>query len=263
MLYHEPIALKGATPGATLVPYVSDVTYPIRDAILVIPGGGYKAVCSDREGEPIALAFLARGMNAFVLHYTVTPKDPYAPLVDASAAMHHIRENAEKYFINPERVFAVGFSAGGHLTATLGTMWNDETLLSKIHIPCGANRPTGMILCYPVIDDHLGSFMNLLGDKSEDLSLREHFMVSKRVDANTSPAFIIHTATDEVVPIANSLRIAEALSNHGIMYEMHIYPFGPHGMALANSDTSMGREDLIDPAYARWVDDVMVWMKRI
>ena len=121
-------------------------------AILVIPGGGYGCVCADREGEPIALAFLARGYNAFVLHYSVGKDAPInCPLAEASAAMAYIRRNAESLGVNPEKVYAVGFSAGGHLCGSLGILWHRDEIIEKAGITYGENRPTAVVLQYPVI----------------------------------------------------------------------------------------------------------------
>ena len=261
----QTVTLDSAGPNVTLTLYLADVSHPLRDAILVIPGGGYGCVCSDREGEPIALAFLARGMNAFVLNYTVKPANPYQPLMDASLAMSWIKENADTCFVDPERVFVVGFSAGGHLAASLGTMWHDETLNRQIRIKPESNRPAGMILCYPVIgvEGHPDSFQNLLGAAFGDETLMHSFSVHERVSDKTCPAFLIHTASDKTVPVRNSLMMADALHANHIPFEMHIYPEGPHGMALANSDTNMGRAELTDAAYARWVDDAVIWMNRL
>ena len=104
--------------------YIADKTEGFtRNAILVIPGGGYGSVCSDREGEPIAMAFMPYGYNAFVLHYSVASVNKRtfpSQLIEASKAMKHIKDNAKEYNIDPERVFVTGFSAGGHLAATLG-----------------------------------------------------------------------------------------------------------------------------------------------
>ena len=94
----------------------------------------------------------------------------------------------------------------------------------------------------------------------ENTELRHAFSANERISEHTCPAFIVHTASDDVVPVKNALEMAEALSEHGIPFELHIYPKGPHGMALANSDTNMGKSELTDTAYARWVDDVMIWM---
>ena len=100
----------------------------VRNAILVLPGGGYAGVCNEREGEPIAMAFMPYGYNAFVLHYSVGKKPFPIQLIQASKAIKHIRDNAELYNINPDKVFIVGFSAGGHLAATLGTMWDKKEI---------------------------------------------------------------------------------------------------------------------------------------
>ena len=261
----QTYTLDEKNPHVTLKAYLSEIKNPVRDAMLVIPGGGYGCVCADREGDPIAVAFAARGMNAFVLNYTVRPSDPFRPLAEASLAMSFIRAHAEEFSVNPHRVFAVGFSAGAHLAASLGTMWHDEALKERIDIPEASNRPDAMVLCYPVtgFDSHLGSFQNLLGASYENTELRDRFSVDKRVDERTCPAFLIHTAEDQVVPVTSSLHMAEALAAHHIFFELHIYPKGPHGMALADSNTNMGQEALTDSAYARWVDDVVVWTKRL
>lgn len=260
----EKIYFNKAVPNAYLTTYVSELKQTKHDAILVIPGGGYAEVCSDREGHPIAMAFAARGVNAFVLEYTVKPNDPYLPLTEASLAMKFIKEHAEEYAIDPERVFVVGFSAGGHLAATLGTMWNDAVLAERAGDLAGLNRPAGMLLCYAVTN-HIGNettLRNLLGEHFSDAYLHA-FAVNERVSADTCPAFLVHTGEDECVPVEkNALVMATALSKIGIPYEMHIYPKGPHGMALADGNTSCGNPAWIDAAYARWVDDSIIWMKR-
>ena len=168
-MLHKTIYLRQDDADIKLTTYIADERRVLRDAILVIPGGGYGQICDDREGEPIALAFLAQGLNAFVLHYSIGKKAKFPrPLVDASLAMQHIREHAEEYGIDPRRVFAVGFSAGGHLCASLGSLWNSDMLKEALpEMPYGINRPTGTILCYAVLSatvaTHPGSFYNILG----------------------------------------------------------------------------------------------------
>ena len=247
-----------------LTTYICDLAGENRDAILVIPGGGYGCVCSGREGEPIALSFMIRGMNAFVLNYTTPPTHKYEPLYQASMAMKYIKDNAKDFNINPERVFVVGFSAGGHLAATLGTMWCDKEF-NKMYDFKGINKPRGMILCYPVISSeypHVGSFCSLLGcDESEKEKWKE-FSLELKVSDKTCPAFIIHTAEDAVVPVKNAICFANALAENNILFEMHIYPNGPHGMALANNYTMVNVNEYLDKAYSRWIDDVLVWIKR-
>ena len=249
--------------------YGNDDRSAVADAMLVIPGGGYGAVCADREGEPIALAYLTRGLNAFVLHYSVGAqiRTPLDPLTQASLAMLHIRSNAARYNLDPARVFAVGFSAGGHLTGSLATLWHDAELQARLPRQGADNRPTGAVLCYPVISSgghgHMGSFYNLLGSKSPDEAQLERFSLERHVDSRTSPAFLMHTFDDGLVPVENSLLMAEAYSRAHVPCELHIYPHGPHGLALANTLTWGGNPDMLCPAAARWVDDSVAWMRTV
>ena len=148
----ERIPLSSEDESVYMDAYIADPTCDFtRKAILVIPGGAYGGVCVDREGEPVAMAFLPYGYNAFVLHYTVARKRSFpAQLIEASLAMAHIRSHAEEYGINPDWVFTVGFSAGGHLAASLATMWKLPEIYEATGIPYGINKPTGAMLIYPV-----------------------------------------------------------------------------------------------------------------
>ncbi|MBE6610826.1 MAG: alpha/beta hydrolase [Ruminococcaceae bacterium] len=237
-------------------------------AMLVIPGGGYGCVCADREGEPIALAYLSRGFNAFVLHYSVGKDAPVnCPLAEASSAIAYIRRNSEKLGVDPEKVYAVGFSAGGHLCGSLATLWHRDEIKEKAGIEYGENRPTAVVLQYPVITalgkGHMNSFYNLLGTREPTREQLEYYSLEKHVDERSAPAFILHTAGDQAVPVENALYIAEAYAGAKIPFELHIYPFGPHGLALANEVTAKGKEEFIDPQAARWVDDSIVFFKRL
>ncbi|MFR2458052.1 MAG: alpha/beta hydrolase, partial [Christensenellales bacterium] len=214
-------------------------------------------------------SYLTKGINAFVLHYSVGSEinDPLDPLTEASLAMLHIRANAQKYNIDPARVFAVGFSAGGHLAGSLGTLWNDAELQERLPEAGDGNRPTGVVLCYPVISSsnigHIGSFSNLLRSQTPDAAALERFSLEKHVGAHTSPAFIMHTYDDGLVPVENSLLMAQAYAQAHRPFEMHIYPHGPHGIALANKVTWGGNPDMVCPAAARWVSDSVEWMKTV
>lgn len=257
-MLHKKIDL---TENAFLETYVADPTPEFtRKAILVIPGGGYAGLAKEREGEPIAMAFMAHGYNAFVLNYSIKVKPYPQQLIEASMAMKHIRDNSQEYHINPDEVFVVGFSAGGHLAGSLGTMWHKKEIYDAIDMPYGYNKPNGMMLIYPVInrENHYLSLENLLmGDVTEEkLSECE---IDKAVSENTVPAFIMHTVTDQIVDIRGALDMANALTEHGISYEMHIYPEGPHGMALANEITDCGNERWNDPAIAKWVEHAVYW----
>lgn len=262
MLY-DKIALDDS---ATLELYIADKTVEYkRKAILIIPGGGYRCVCTDREGEPIALAFLQQGFNAFVLNYSVGGKKTYpAQLVEASKAMKYIRDNAEKYGIDSDNVFTVGFSAGGHLAASLATIWNREEIYNEIEIEYGYNKPKGVILLYPVITGvgefaRTVCFQNLLGTKEPTREQLEINSIQLNVTIESSPAYIIHAANDTCVPVENSLILAQAYSRQNVPYELHIYSRGEHGFALANEITWNGNPEFIQKENEKWIENVVRW----
>ena len=247
---------------------VVDARIAPRDAMLVIPGGGYASVCFDREGERIAHAYLAKGMNCFVLNYHVGMEHNYPThLLEAAKAIVHIKENAEKYNIDPERVFAVGFSAGGHLCGTLATKYMvAEEILGKEK---GYIRPRAVILSYPVVTamhkTHKGSYMHLTGMPFDEIpeDIRALYSHELHVDKDTSPAFIWHTATDTTVPPVGSLRLAEAYIDAGVRVELHLYPDGPHGMALGLEHSSGGNAGFVNPIASAWVDASFKFIKSV
>lgn len=240
-----------------------------RDAILVIPGGAYAQVCHDREGEPIAMAFLPYGFASFVLHYSVKEECVFPmQLIQASKAMKHIRDNAEKYGINPERVFAVGFSAGGHLAGSLGNLWNLEEVTKAVGGELGCNKPTGTMLIYPVVSgdekfSHLWTLRNLFGVEEPTKEMRHQFSLDKHIGEHSSPAFIFHTVADQSVNVENSISLISAYNKAGVMYEAHIFPNGPHGMALANEITEIGNPEYVDEAMSKWIELAVLWSKKI
>lgn len=239
-----------------------------RNAILVIPGGGYRDVCADREGEPIAQAFMPYGYNAFVLHYSVGGKRTYPDqLIQASLAMKHIKDNAEEYNIDPEKVFVVGFSAGGHLAASLGTFWHRQEVYDAIDMPYGYNKPAGMMLIYPVISSgeysHIASFQNLLGAENPTEEQLRNVSIECHIDEKTAPAYLVHTSNDATVDVRNSLLMGQAFAEKGITFEMHIYPDAPHGAALGNKITECGLKKHVNPCFAKWIENAVLWAEQL
>jgi len=262
MLY-EKIQLDEKDESAYLSVYVADkVGDFVRNALLVIPGGGYGEVCSEREGEPIGMAFMPYGYNAFVLHYSVKNTTFPNHLIQASKAIKHIRDNAEKYNINPDKVFTVGFSAGGHLAGCLGMMWDKEEIYKEINMPLGYNKPNGVMLIYPVISYHEGSFKNLLGINEFNDELLKKVQLHRYVSENSSPIFMVHTANDKTVNVKNSLDLAYACADKNIPFELHVYPDAPHGLALGNHITAVGNPEYIKPAAAKWVEQAVMWAEK-
>lgn len=268
MIYNK-VQLIDGRQDVYLEIYVADKTREFkRDAILVIPGGGYSAVCSDREGEPIAMAFMPYGFNAFVLHYSVGSKARFpAPLIEASLAMKYIRDNAEEFGINKDRIFATGFSAGGHLCTALGTLWHLEEVYKAAGIEYGENKPYAIIPVYPVISSdptvsHKGSFNNIVGADADEELLKK-YSLELRVDERSSPAFIVHTANDTVVNVKNSIYLANAYASHKIPFELHIYADAPHGMSLSNGIIACGNKGYINSHNAKWLETAVEWIKSI
>ena len=249
-------------------PAVSDGC--ITPAILVIPGGGYGMVCEDREGGPIAKAFSDRGYTAFVLNYRVAEEALFpSSLIDASRAMVYIRDNAEEYRVDSTRVYAVGFSAGGHLAGSLAVLHDTPEVLSALGTKRGYNKPTAAILSYPVVSamlpTHVGSFVNLLGKDYEQMTEAERRSVSLEchVKEDSAPVFIWHTAEDELVPTAGALALAQAYVEKARPVMMHLYPYGPHGVALGNKVTEFGNPKWVQPLAEGWVDAAVEWFKTL
>ncbi len=243
-----------------------EITTKRRPAMIIFPGGGYEFT-SDREAEPIASAYFAAGYNCFTLRYICGKKAAISnPLYDAAAAIAFVRTNAEKYCIDPEKIAVIGFSAGGHLAAYISTQWHREDIREKLGIDNKLCKPNAAVLSYPVITQnvpsHVVSFDNLLG-KERDEQLSATANLETHVDERTCPCFIWATASDEVVPVANSIAFANAMIAKGIDCELHILPHGPHGLSLCTPETApdWGTEDYIIPYVGRWVDWSLKWLE--
>lgn len=221
-----------------------------RPAVLILPGGGYEHV-STREAEPVALRFAARGYAAFALQYSCGPHPFPVALREAAMAMKYIRANAASFSIRPDRVAAVGFSAGGHLCGTLGMLYDSAEVAD---IAASAQlRPDALGLCYPVAVSwgrtHEGSFQNLtLGDDA----LRSRLSLEKLARPDMPPVFLWHTRQDTAVPCRNSLILAQILEEQNVPFALHIYHRGAHGLSLADETSCLAPD-------ASW--DVPGWVE--
>ena len=208
----------------------------VRPAVLVVPGGGY-GYCSEREGQPTAKAFYDMGYQTFILPYTANPffLTPLfdRPLKDLTRAMRILRTKAEEFRIDPDAVIVCGFSAGAHLSGSLG-LYHDEITDDKY--PDVSAKPNLLLLCYPVITSgpytHRDSMRALLGDHPSE-ALLEKASLEKNVTENTPPTFLFQTVGDEAVPVENSYLMAEALKKKGVPYAHHVFTTGGHGLSIA------------------------------
>lgn len=242
----EEYGLKGGSLSAYVVdfPWDSKEQSPNwkRPAVIVVPGGGY-AFVSKREGEPIALAFMGRGFHAFVLTYQIGGEygESYPEqLFEVAASVDYVRKHAEELCVNPDEIFVVGFSAGGHLTGNLAIEHQNVSEKWGREIDC---KPTAVGLSYPVITSnhgHQSSFDYLLYGYSDEAKaeLLKTLNLDEAVSKDTPPAFIWTTAEDTCVPPDNALRYALALDRQGISYELHVYPKLGHGAGTADLETN-------------------------
>ena len=238
-----------------------------RPTVVVCPGGGY-GFTSPREAEPVALNIMAHDCNAVVLRYSCAPANFPCQLLEVAYTVAKLRENAEEWHIDAEKIVVMGFSAGGHLAASYGTFWNKDFVKGYFGFKNEENKPNGMILCYPVISSgekaHRGSFDNLLGDKKDDSEMLELVSIEKQVNEDTPNAFIWHTYEDGTVPVENSLMMASALAEKKIPTELHIFPHGWHGLSLCN-DMVYKKGDYhgqFDECQA-WFGMAMRWLKNL
>ncbi|HEX8302094.1 alpha/beta hydrolase [Sphingomonas sp.] len=229
-----------ATPMLTVVPAAK----PNGAAVLIVPGGGYTRVAVGRKGGGISRMFAERGITAFELLYRL-PHDgwaagPDAPLQDAQRAIRVIREKGSRWGVDPARIAALGFSAGGHLAARLGSRSSLATYKPVDAADRHSARPVVLGLFFPVItlaapDAHGTSRRELLGaDASPDRITR--FSAENDLPADMPPTFVAHAANDPAVPVANSLRMFGALQAAKIASELMIFELGGHDLPLTQPD---------------------------
>ena len=255
---------EGQAPGALGTEDVDRPTLTIYRAargatgtgVVVAPGGGYGALAMDHEGRQVAAYFNAMGVSAFVLKYRLGPKYRHPiELGDAQRAIRLVRARAKEFGLAGDRIGMMGFSAGGHLTATAGTHFDAGTLAATDPVDRVSSRPDFLILAYPVISfdpaiAHSGSVRNLVGE-NPDPKLIEDLSNELRVTPETPPTFLFHTNADTGVVSENSVRFYLALRRAKVPAEMHIFENGPHGVGLA----------LGDPALSEWPALLTNWLR--
>jgi acetyl esterase/lipase len=269
MLY-ETINIEVNQCVGTLTTYILDNSVEIdqdrtRPLVIVCPGGGYRFV-SDREAEPIAVQLNAMGFHAAILRYTVYPAMFPIAITQLAKAVACVRENAAKWHVQSDKIIVAGFSAGGHLAASLGTLWNEAFLEEMMQMPKENYRPNGLILSYPVITSgefaHRDSFVALLQERYDELI---HSMsLENLVTENTPPAFLWHTFEDGLVPVENSLFFAKSLNAKKIPFELHVYPKGGHGLSLATEETrSMYDKGPLQSECQNWITMAGNWIRNL
>jgi acetyl esterase/lipase len=239
----------------TITAYIP-ASNPTKTAVVIAPGGGYQHLSMVREGSDVAAWLNSHGVAAFVLKYRLGMKY-HSPieLGDAQRAIRTVRASAAKYGIAPDHIGIWGFSAGGHLAASAGTMFDTGNATVADAVEHESSRPDFMILAYPVITmqepyAHKGSRTYLLGDAPTQAE-EDAMSPELHVTAQTPPAFLFSTTDDHTVPVLNTVMFYTALVKAGVPAEMHIFQHGGHGSGLAPAN----------PQLRPWTDMLIKWMR--
>ena len=255
LLWEDDIPLFDAAKG-NFRPYLE--LYPLNGeapapCVMVIPGGAYAGVCRDHEGEAIARALNKNGYAAAVLNYRVAPYAYPVFILDAKRGIRMLRSHAGEWGIDPEKIGTIGFSAGGHLCCMTALCYDDGQATGDPVdlVSCRINTAAP---CYAVSSldpeiTHMGTRENFLGNRDDDFALA--FSAENMIRDDMPPIFLWHTASDEAVNVACSLRFAAALIERKIPCELHVFPYGEHGLGLAE-DMPLAKDWF--PLYVRWLD---------
>jgi len=296
-MHCETITLYEDRADVTLTTYVLDDSPELLDgqprgAVLICPGGAY-LMCSDREGEPVAMAFAAMGYHAFVLRYSVyhpEPSDSWLtqslapkqecqfpqPMRDIGRAMVTIQAHADQWHVDTGKIALCGFSAGAHNCAMYAVSWDKPDIAGHLGVDASLLRPAACVLGYTLSDyvymkqvasaadpEALALFRAsntaLLGVPDPGADLLARVSPARLVDDSTPPMYLWATSADALVPVQHTLLMAQGLADHAIPFEVHVFEDGPHGLSLA-TPASAGVVGEIDPDAAHWVPLCAAWL---
>lgn len=302
-MYYERVKLYEDREDVTLTSYILDDSVEMlnggkKGAILICPGGAF-LYCSDREGEPIAMAFAAMGYHTFVLRYSVYNENsgintmdhimpdrsqPWeekpgvyfpGPIRDVGKAMQYIQNHAEEWHIDPEKIALCGFSAGAYTSALYAVYYNQPLITEFLGIDTDGIRPTAVVLGYTLSD--YSALVDTNPEENElfaactraftgketitDVEFARKISPCYLVNETTPPMFLWTTAKDGLVDPEHTLRMAFALNQKKISYELHVFEEGSHGMALGTYATAGSRCHL-DTNVENWVPMADKWLQK-
>lgn len=264
-LFRVPVGRKNAYFDAYIQEKSPSLLYSDkRPLMVVVPGGAYHTL-SFKEGETLGLGWSSRGYQILVLYYSVADEGKFPDsLIELAETVAWARQHAEEYWIDPEKIFVNGSSAGGHLAASLGVYWNTPFLRELTGLSSELMQPNRLVLCYPVISGlehgHHRSVKFLMGEDTPETE--EAFSLETKVNKDVPPCYIWSTYTDANVPVENSLLFANALCAARIPFELHIFSEGTHGMVFGLRHTQKFPDRGYFPYCAKWIDMANDWLER-
>ncbi len=296
----ETIQLYQDRNDATLTAYILEDSFELlngktRPGILICPGGGYLS-CTDREAEPVAIRFASMGYHAFVLRYSTYGEGKTGlpdlskplpvkmscqypnPMLEIAASMLILHERAENWHLDPEKIVVCGFSAGAHNAAMFATNWHADLISDHFHEEKEKFRPAAAIFGYMLSDYlymkevtqagdpkdamfHAISNTAFLGSSHPDDDILKKVSPARNVTENMPATFLWATAADEQVPVQNTIRMAHALADHKIPFELHIFEEGPHALSLADQSSAQARSQIY-PDAAKWTELAGCWLQK-
>lgn len=297
-MYSEVIKFYENREDVTLTTYVIKDSQELlagkkRPAIIICPGGGYFS-CSDREGEAVALRFASMGYHAFVLRYSTYMEGGFElpdlskdlkvnkncihpnPMREIGRAMLILRENADKWLIDVDKIAICGFSAGAHNCAMYSVYYDKPIITEHFKEKAEMFKPAAAILGYPLSDYIFmknapknnpmdkaffeGSNLAFTGSKEPSDEVLREISPALNVTENTPPMFLWATAEDSLVPVQHTIKMASALADKNIPFEVHIFEKGPHGLSLCNQATAQAKSQIY-PEAAKWVEMAESWLQ--
>ena len=259
------------TRGVVLYAYLNHWTsatfggYPRRGAVIVCPGGAFM-VHAGSEGEPVAMAFAGSGYQTFLLRYSLGRHAAIpAPIVDAALAVACVRDHAEEWNIDPDKIALCGFSAGGYVASALGTMYNQP----EIQELAGRNeediRPNALILGYPLtlVEPLDNKLTRLLSGNRVEAERFARYSPVNNVGPHTPPTFLWNIFADTMIPVETGLAFCAALAANDVPFELHTFQSGSHGCGLGTPVTSLGSARLEDDQVAHWFELCCQWLSNL
>ena len=288
-MINEKIYLWDDRTDCVLHTYISELAPAARKdtklpAIIICPGGAYLSCAMDNEGEPVVRSFMNAGYQTFCLQYSVAEtaqgnnvRFPQQ-LIELGKAMLIIKEHADEWHIDPQKISIAGFSAGGNLCATYAARWQDDILSGYFNMPASSFRPAAAIIVYGILDYEyqyereaaaggnplmLASARNFFGSETPTKEQLRQASPIAHVSEHTPPMFLVHAADDSLVFVENTIRFAGELSRQHIPFEVHIYQEGDHGFGAAvRMGSAFHRKDCVLRAH-EWLDSAQNWLLRI